>query len=34
MLLEAFWLYCNSYENKENMDECNKIMGKKIVKNK
>ncbi|MFA5433972.1 MAG: hypothetical protein WC319_14100 [Candidatus Paceibacterota bacterium] len=27
MLLNAFWLYCNSYENERNMNECDKIMG-------
>jgi len=29
MLLNAFWLYCNSHKNENNSKECDKIMGRK-----
>lgn len=27
MLLNAFWLFCNSHDKPKNMEECDKIMG-------
>ena len=33
-LLNAFWLYCNSYEYEENERECDKLMGYKQEKNR
>lgn len=30
MLLQAFWLYCNSHNNERNLKKCNDIMGRKV----